>query len=521
MKKNYIIIVMLAITTITTWAQGSLTLNEEGYYEIRSADDIKALADMINSKKNLENPIRETYKVMVEELDLSSLGDDFWPIGRNSDHQFDGTFDGQGVVIKNFKFKKETNNVSGLFGYMSGATIKNITFDESCSITGQNTVGALAGFNYGGTITNCVNKGKVEAKGGFVGGLIGQNKNLGEEIPGVVQNCKNYGSVEGKAGHVGGICGTNDGKGCEIISCENYGYIKAENRNVGGITGLDNKGKISNCINTANVLSNHQDVGGIVGQEESGTITNCKNSGNIENKYLYCGGIIGGASYSVISDCENTGDVISTHNGVGGIFGWNNSCSASNCTVSNCTIIGTYDVGALFGTNKSPKPFSDNFYFMDVTVTDGMGTYKDFEARGQGAGSGKAPVDVKEKTVDKVVYYNCAVLKLREGEGMFTVTYVIDGVTFMTESVQYGSVITPPEAPVKEGYDFSWEDYPETMPAEDITIQGFYTTGIDLPMLDKSDSEIFDVKGYHVDNTRKGIKIIKDKSGQTKKVYLK
>lgn len=109
MKKNYIIIVMLAITTITTWAQGSLTLNEEGYYEIRSADDIKALADMINSKKNLENPIRETYKVMVEELDLSSLGDDFWPIGRNSDHQFDGTFDGQGVVIKNFKFKKETH----------------------------------------------------------------------------------------------------------------------------------------------------------------------------------------------------------------------------------------------------------------------------------------------------------------------------------------------------------------------------------------------------------------------------
>ena len=30
MKKNFIIIVMLAITAITTWAQGSLTLNEEG-----------------------------------------------------------------------------------------------------------------------------------------------------------------------------------------------------------------------------------------------------------------------------------------------------------------------------------------------------------------------------------------------------------------------------------------------------------------------------------------------------------
>ena len=108
MKKIFIIIVMLAITAITTWAQGSLTLNEEGYYEIRSADDIKALALGVNDKNGTFAPqvsATGTYKVMVEELDLSSLGDDFWPIGRNSDCQFGGTFDGQGVVIKNFRFK--------------------------------------------------------------------------------------------------------------------------------------------------------------------------------------------------------------------------------------------------------------------------------------------------------------------------------------------------------------------------------------------------------------------------------
>lgn len=514
-------------TSIIKAQETTLKQNSDGFYEIRTADDIKALALWANDKNGTfpnRISVSTVFKVMVDELDLSSLDSDFWPIGRFSDCQFGGTFDGQGVVIKNFKFEKSTNNVCGLFGYVSGATIKNITFDESCSIEGMNTVGILAGFNYGGTITNCINKGKVSARG-YVGGLIGQNKSVkldNEIFPGVVKNCKNYGSVSGKADHVGGICGTNDGDGCEISSCENYGLVSADNRNVGGITGLNNKGKVSDCINTGEISSKNQDVGGIVGMEGNGTISNCKNSGNITADYMYCGGIVGGASYSVITNCENTGNVSSPKfNGVGGIFGWNNSCSVSNCTVSQCTITGKYDVGALFGTNKSSTPYSDNFYYMDVTVIDETGTYKDLTARGQGAGSGKSPVDVKEKTVGDVVYRNCAVLKLREGEGMFTVTYVIDGVVFKTESVQYGTTITPPDAPAKDGYDFAWGEHSDTMPAEDITIQGAYTTGIDAFTEDKTNVKIYNINGQNATKSHKGIKIIRSTTGNTKKLFTK
>ena len=60
----------------------------------------------------------------------------------------------------------------------------------------------------------------------------------------------------------------------------------------------------------------------------------------------------------------------------------------------------------------------------------------------------------------------------------YTVTYKIDGEVYSTETVEYGSTITPPTVADKPGYDFAWEEYPTTMPAQDITINGTYTTGI-------------------------------------------
>lgn len=64
--------------------------------------------------------------------------------------------------------------------------------------------------------------------------------------------------------------------------------------------------------------------------------------------------------------------------------------------------------------------------------------------------------------------------------GLFTVnkyhvTYIFDGDTFKTEYVDYASKITPPSVPEREGYSFAWNEYPETMPAYDITITGQYT----------------------------------------------
>lgn len=60
----------------------------------------------------------------------------------------------------------------------------------------------------------------------------------------------------------------------------------------------------------------------------------------------------------------------------------------------------------------------------------------------------------------------------------YTVSYVIDNEVFQEDKLEFGAKIVPPEAPKRDGYDFSWGEYPETMPAKDIVITGTYVTGI-------------------------------------------
>ena len=58
----------------------------------------------------------------------------------------------------------------------------------------------------------------------------------------------------------------------------------------------------------------------------------------------------------------------------------------------------------------------------------------------------------------------------------YTLEYKIDGETYTTASVVYGTPITLIEAPAKDGYVFSgWSSAPETMPAENVTITGTFT----------------------------------------------
>jgi uncharacterized repeat protein (TIGR02543 family) len=58
----------------------------------------------------------------------------------------------------------------------------------------------------------------------------------------------------------------------------------------------------------------------------------------------------------------------------------------------------------------------------------------------------------------------------------YKVTFTIDGTILATKDVTFGSAITPPDAPAKEGYTFAgWSTIPTTMPAKDITITGSYT----------------------------------------------
>ena len=57
----------------------------------------------------------------------------------------------------------------------------------------------------------------------------------------------------------------------------------------------------------------------------------------------------------------------------------------------------------------------------------------------------------------------------------YKVTYMVDGAVILTDSLAYQSPIPLPTVPERSGYDFEWDDPPETMPAHDVTIVGSYT----------------------------------------------
>jgi hypothetical protein len=106
---------------------------------------------------------------------------------------------------------------------------------------------------------------------------------------------------------------------------------------------------------------------------------------------------------------------------------------------------------------------------------------------------------------------------------LYNVTYLINGQFFAIFKLAYGSTITPPEAPERAGSTFTWGDYPETMPAHDITIEGTYTVGINL-VQDNQDNqgnqhiEIYTVGGKKVNKMQRGVNIIRRGSKAVKVV---
>lgn len=104
----------------------------------------------------------------------------------------------------------------------------------------------------------------------------------------------------------------------------------------------------------------------------------------------------------------------------------------------------------------------------------------------------------------------------------YKVTYMIDGEVYQTVEVEYGSTITPPNPGDREGYDFAWSDYPSTMPANNITINGTYSaTDIRAILADEYDVKMYTVSGKPLNNLQKGLNIFRYKDGRTKIIVVK
>ena len=244
----------------------------------------------------VRNDLTAHYK-MINDIDLIGRGN-WTPIGTNSTKPFTGEFDGNGCVIKNMNinFQNSTLAYVGLFGYVSGATLKNTgIIDSKVNMAPSNYIsqpyaGGIVGYSVSSAISNCYSTSEVNA------------------------------SASSGIAYAGGVVGYADSS--TIISCYNTGEVNASTSSfyayAGGIAGGSST-IISTCYNTGKVFATSAGgdscAGGIVGLNSS-TINDCYNKGNIgtrtsaQNSYAsgYAGGIAG-RNNSQISSCYNTGEV--------------------------------------------------------------------------------------------------------------------------------------------------------------------------------------------------------------------
>ncbi len=179
-------------------------------YDIFTAKGLTAFADLVNGNTISSSAV--TYGdgfsssntgINGKLMDNINLNGNSWtPIG-DASHAYTGTFNGKGFEVQNISIDASSSDYQGLFGYISGATIKYLGVTGG-SITGEDYVGGIVGYAISSsTITACYNSNAVTGSSN-VGGIVGYVANSS------VTYCYSYGTVSGSSSsNVGGVVGCN------------------------------------------------------------------------------------------------------------------------------------------------------------------------------------------------------------------------------------------------------------------------------------------------------------------------
>ena len=114
---------------------------------------------------------------LTGDIDLSTAtsGLTQTPIGTDAT-PFTGTFDGAGYEISNINISGE--RYVALFGYIKGATVKNLTISGTITASGYYSGGLIAYAADEMYVSRCHNKCNVNAAKAYVGGICGYLGNV-------------------------------------------------------------------------------------------------------------------------------------------------------------------------------------------------------------------------------------------------------------------------------------------------------------------------------------------------------
>lgn len=230
----------------------------EGWIGVYTAEQLAKIG------KDPDYPLNGKY-ILMACLDLSSYSENggWEPIGNYAatGKSFTGTFDGNGLVIRNLKISRPGTSYQGLFGVISGAEIRNLGV-ENVDVLGYSCTGALVGRNSNGIVSNCYSVGRVSGAW-ITGGLVGYNTG------GTVSGCYSVCTVSADLYYTGGLVGKNEDGG-KIFNSYAMGSVKGHNY-TGGLVGRNmSNSTIANCYSTGGVSSSGTcAIGGLVGESVS------------------------------------------------------------------------------------------------------------------------------------------------------------------------------------------------------------------------------------------------------------
>jgi hypothetical protein len=276
-------------------------------YTLNTAAQLNTLASTVNAGTT---DYYGSYFLLTDNISLSGYSP-WTPIGGHctvsgyvpTGYYFAGVFDGDGHTISDISITASTAGYGGygLFGYVNGGTIGNLTLSGSISL-GNNVsfVGGVVGYLYG-NVYSCHNQMSITCTAGSsnIGGIVGCAERIltvSIPAPNYIKCCSNSGNISG-GGREGGIAGATychtspqvDTGGIIVDCCFNSGNITCTQTSktyAGGIVGY-NSGYISNCYNSGTLTGNGSSysiyLGGIAGMLTNGYGYACSQADNVYN----------------------------------------------------------------------------------------------------------------------------------------------------------------------------------------------------------------------------------------------
>lgn len=234
-------------------------------YLITTAEDLEALASIVNTGSRLDGYYKQTADI--------TLSDEHTAIGNSSNTSFQGIYDGDNKVIKGLLINQAEGTYQGLFGRAYRATIQNVII-ENCDITAKDYVGGICGHASETTISSCKVSGAIKTADGvdgmYHGGIAGYIYNK------PTSKCVNTASVKGnnsKSQYYGGIVG--EVRRTNITDCFNAGIVEGT-LYVGSIVGSNNASRLNNNYHTTTTTGGVGAKDAATGTDQTGATTVAK-----------------------------------------------------------------------------------------------------------------------------------------------------------------------------------------------------------------------------------------------------